>query len=43
MIHAKRAICMFSMEDFTLDDITWKYMEQICGTLFQEVSKYQSL
>ena len=43
VIHAKHMIYMFHMEGLTLDETAWKHMEQICGTQFQEISKYQSL
>ena len=43
MIHAKRVIYMSHMEGLTLDRTARKYMEQICGTQFQKMLKYQSL
>ena len=36
---AKRVSYTFQMEGLTTDEIVWKYMEQICGTEFQEISK----
>ena len=43
IILAKRLIYMFHTEGLTLDKTAWKYMEQICGTRFPKISKYQSL
>ena len=43
VIFAKRLIYMPHTEGLTLDKTAWKYMEQICGTRFPKISKYQSL
>ena len=40
VIYAKWVIEMFRMEGLTLDEIAWKYTEQICETQFQKMLKY---
>ena len=43
VILAKRLIYMSHTEGLTLDETAWKYMEQIRGTQFPKILRYQSL